>query len=49
MFNDWMKEKQIDVIGVFHRFDTNHDGKLMKHELKRALKASGKFNRWMNS
>lgn len=47
-----MKEKQLNVNGVFHRFDTNHDGKLMKHELKKALRASGKFNKlihgWMD-
>ena len=40
-----MKEKRLNVNGVFHRFDTNHDGKLMKHELKKALRASGKFNK----
>ena len=44
MFNDWTKVKQLNVNNVFHCFDTNHDRKLMKHEVKKALRASGKFD-----
>lgn len=45
MFNDWVKEKELDINGLFDDFDTNNDGMLMKHELKKALRASGKFDK----
>ena len=45
MFNDWMKEKELNINDLFDHFDKNHDGKLMKHELKKALRASGKIDK----